>query len=193
MQRSTDKKKSVRLAVTTIFISLFLCSSPALALQTDQFPDALPSLQLAHSQFEPLLPRPHQPSDETGQNRVDLQVTEAWLHCEDNGCSHHEDCALEVYYRLSSALRSAQGIGARISCRVRLDYTTSHGYELQSERCSKSETHRLYHSDRVESSIIVDFRFSSYEQVVDVRVGSIQCSIEQAHILEPRMTAFPVN
>ncbi|MCG6931336.1 MAG: hypothetical protein LJE64_12355 [Desulfofustis sp.] len=78
-------------------------------------------------------------------------------------------------------------------CRVRLDYTTSHGYEPHSERCSQSEPHRLYHSDRVESSMTVDYRFSSYEQVVDVRVGSIQCSIEQAHVLESRITASPVN
>ena len=183
MRKSTHKKKLVGLALFTIMTCFFLSSSPLFALPADQsFYKRAPSL-LAHSHIAPDPSLPEPPLNRPEKDKVQLRVTEARLICSDNDCSHHQDCALEIQYRLSSALHSDYDVGAQIRCQARLDYTTSHGYELQSERCSTSEMHQLNNNDRIDSSIVVDFQFSPYEEVIEATVGSIQCTIEQADIL----------
>lgn len=183
MKFSAHKKNWPALVIPTVFICFFVSSSSLFALQTDQSPDKHAPLLLAHSHIEHDQPLPEMPLNRPEKDKIQLQVTEARLLCSDNHCSHHADCALKIQYHLSSRLRSDLDVGAQIMCRARLDYTTSHGYELQSERCSKSETHYLNNNDRIDSSIVVDFQFSPYEEVVEARVGAIQCNIEQADIL----------
>lgn len=182
MRMPTHKKKMTWLAFPTVLISFFLYSSSLLALQADDSPYRPDSLLLAHSHIKQDLPLPEISLNRPGKDTIQLQVTEARLLCSDNDCSHHENCALEIQYLLTSVLQSARDVGAQIMCRARLDYTTSHGYELQSERCSKSETHHLMNNDHIDSSIIVDFQFSPYEEVIEARVGSIQCNIEKAGV-----------
>lgn len=183
MKMSTRKINWTGLAIPTVLICFFLSSTSLFALQADQSPDKYASLLLAHSHIEPGQSLPEVPLNRPEKDKIQLQVTEARLLCSDNDCSHHADCALEIHYHLSSRLRSDLDVGAQIMCRARLDYTTSHGYELQSERCSKSETHHLNNNDRIDSSIVVDFNFSPYEEVVEARVGAIQCNIEHTDIL----------
>lgn len=193
MRRSNYSKKYMPLIFFLLLAGTFLCSSTISALEVNVSAQSQSPLLLAHSHFdnEPTLPDLRRIKPE--QDKIELEVTEARLLCSDNDCSHHEDCSLEIQYRLSSVLRSNHDVGAQIMCRARLDYTTGHGYELQSERCSTSKTHRLHNSDRIDASIIVDFQFSSYEQVVEARVGSIQCNIEQAGIIDSQVSAFSAD
>lgn len=198
---SGGKKKSSRLLYLLVLIGVFwfsqnLFAIPSLTSNTDQLPTEL----YAHShQRQQILPM-DEPAEVEQKDSIRLDVTGAWLSCSEDDCSHHhQGCDLKIGYRLSSAVQSKLGIGAQVVCRARLDYLTGHGYRLQSERCSSPAGHTLHHQDQVESTIVVQFQFSPYEQVVDAQVGSIQCSIEDVDILHSRTTRstadllFPVQ
>lgn len=126
---------------------------------------------------------PDKPVEVSRTETVRLDVTGAMLACDEDDCSHHRGCSLEIAYRLSSEVRQDFNLAAQVICQARLGYTTSHGYQLRSERCSAPADHVLQHHDQVESTLMVKFQFSPYEQVVDAQVGSIQCRIERAEIL----------
>ena len=138
---------------------------------------ALNAPEADHPSFCPL-PKP------TEKQTIRLKVTGAELHCSEDDCSHHHhDCKLEIMYSLSSENHAHHDIGASVVCNARLNYITSHGYRLQSERCSNPMCHTLHQHARIDSRIILGFQFSPYEQVVDAQVDSIQCHIEDAEIL----------
>lgn len=187
---SGGKIFSSRLLYFLALISVFwfspnLSALSSLTSSADQFSSEL----YAHSHMKPqTLPKP-QPAEAEQKESIRLDVTGAWLSCSEDDCSHHHrGCNLEIGYRLSSAVHSKLDLGAHVVCRARLDYMTSHGYHLQSERCSSPADHTLHHRDQVDSTIVVEFQFSPYEQVIDAQVGAIQCSIEDVDILHKNTT-----
>lgn len=187
---SGGKFFSSRLLYFLALISVFwfspnLSALSSLTSSADQFSSEL----YAHSHMKPqTLPKP-QPAEAEQKESIRLDVTGAWLSCSEDDCSHHHHgCNLEIGYRLSSAVHSKLDLGAHVVCRARLDYMTSHGYHLQSERCSSPADHTLHHRDQVDSTIVVEFQFSPYEQVIDAQVGAIQCSIEDVDILHKNTT-----
>ena len=137
----------------------------------------------AHFHQHQHLQPPEKPAEASHRESVRLDVTGAMLACDEDDCSHHRGCNLEIAYRLSSQMRQDLEVAAQVICQARLGYTTSHGYQLRSERCSAPADHVLHHHDQVESTLLVKFQFSPYEQVIDAQVGSIQCRIERAEIL----------
>lgn len=181
---------SPRLLYFLALISVFLFSPNLSALSsltssTDQFSGKL----YAHSHINRQTLSKPQPAEAEQKDSIRLDVTGAWLSCSEDDCSHHHHgCNLEIGYRLSSAVHSKLDVGAHVVCRARLDYMTSHGYHLQSERCSSPADHTLHHRDQVDSTIVVEFQFSPYEQVIDAQVGSIQCSIEDVDLLHKNTT-----
>ena len=152
------------------------------------------SANFPRSRFALIVTNPSTPNSANSaeaeqKDSIRLDVTGAWLSCSEDDCSHHHHgCNLEIGYRLSSAVHSKLDLGAHVVCRARLDYMTSHGYHLQSERCSSPADHTLHHRDQVDSTIVVEFQFSPYEQVIDAQVGAIQCSIEDVDILHKNTT-----
>ena len=139
-----------------------------------------PAIIAPEQKHPPLCPL----SKPAGKETLRLKVTGAELHCSEDDCSHHHHgCKLEIMYSLSSGNHTHNDIGASVVCNARLNYITSHGYRLQSERCSNPMCHTLQQHARIDSKIILGFQFSPYEQVVDARVDSIQCHIENAEIL----------
>lgn len=185
MAEATGKNFLSRLPFLLVAICIILASSQLYALQHDSGSGYQNSISLfAHSHH----PQQRQPSIRPADNHMPdtilLQVTGARLHCSENECSHHhQDCALEIEYQLSSVFKSDLNIGAQVICHARLEYSTSHGYQLQSERCSTPVEHTLQKNDHIAAKITVDFLFSPYEEVVDANVGAIQCSIEQTNML----------
>ena len=112
-----------------------------------------------------------------------LDVTGASLSCTEDDCSHHRGCNLEIAYRLSTKIQKDIDVGTQVVCEAVLDYTTSHGYHLKSERCSSPAAHILHHKDRIDSTLVVKFQFSPYEQVIEAEVGAIQCHLKKTEII----------
>jgi len=187
---SGGKFFSSRLLYILALVSIFwfspdLSAVSALTSSDEQFSARL----YAHSHQKQQIQPPPLPAEVEQKESIRLDVTGAWLSCSEDDCSHHHHgCDLEIAYRLSSEVQSKLDIGAHVVCRARIDYMTSHGYRLQSERCSSPADHTLHHQDHVDSTIVVEFQFSPYEQVVDAQVGSIQCSIEDVDIVRSRTT-----
>lgn len=185
MAEATGKNFLSRLSFPLIVICIIFASSQLHALQQDSESAYRNSTSLfAHSHYPQQRQPSIRPADSQMPDTILLQVTGARLHCSENECSHHhQDCALEIEYQLSSVFYSDLHIGAQVICHARLDYTTSHGYQLQSERCSPPVEHTLKKNDHIAAKITVDFLFSPYEEVVDANVGALQCSIEQTNML----------
>lgn len=179
------RKKNSRLLIFLVLFNLFCFSAnlsalPFLAPDTDRWPHEF----YAHFHQKPQL-RPLIKPDKVGQQEaLRLHVTGARLACSADDCSHHHrDCNLEIAYRLSAEVQPEIDVGAQVVCQARLDYTTSHGYHLKTERCSSPANHILHHQDHIDSTIVVKFQFSPYEQVVDAEVDSINCHLEQAELI----------
>ncbi len=190
MVKSGGKKNSVRLLFLLMSIFFFWGTPRLFALHQPYVSENQSAAGLyAHSHHKPPVEQPTRPKDSHSRETLRLDVTGARLLCSEDECSHHHhDCALEIAYRLSADLLSRLDIGAHVVCHARLDYTTSHGYRLQSQRCSSPASHTLHQSDVIDSKIVVDFQFSTYEQVVEAQVGAIHCSIENVDILNSEST-----
>ena len=124
-----------------------------------------------------------EPVEVEQQESIRLDVTGASLSCTEDDCSHHRGCSLEIAYRLSAKIQQDFDVGTQVVCEAVLEYTTSHGYHLKSERCSTPTAHILHHNDRIDSSLVVEFQFSPYEQVIDAEVGSMQCHLKRTEII----------
>lgn len=143
--------------------------------------DHLAHERYAHFHQQPPLPPLIDADKVEQQESVRLRVTGARLACSEDDCSHHHHgCDLEIAYRLSADMQQDLDVGAQVVCQARLDYTTSHGYHLKSERCSSPASHTLHQRTHIDSTMVVEFQFSPYEQVIDAQVDSIHCHIEQA-------------
>lgn len=166
-------------------ISVFWLSSNLFAIPSPKTDlDQNSSGMQAHFHQQLLHQPKSQPMELDQPKTLHLDVTGARLSCSENDCSHHhQGCNLEISYRLSSEVQPNFDVGAHVVCRARLDYITSHGYHLKSERCSSPAGHTLHQTDHIDSMIEVEFQFSPYEQVVDAQVESIQCHIEQAELI----------
>ena len=174
-----------------VLISLFLgapnlCAIPSQSSSTGWVPG---DVQAHFHQKELLQPAPQKPLEMKQKESLRLDVTGAQLSCSEDDCSHHRSCNLKIAYRLSSRGDQEFNVGAQVVCQARLNYTTSHGYHLKSERCSSPVAHTLQHQVHLDSTLVVEFQFSPYEQVVDAQVEAIQCHIEQAEII--LNSAFP--
>jgi hypothetical protein len=113
------------------------------------------------------------------QEIIHLKVVGTHFLCTESECTHHhKNCTLEIDYALSAENRLSLDLGASVLCTAQLSYRTAHGYELKSERCTKSECHNLHKHANFNKSLVIGFNFSAYEEVVFVRVDSIECSID---------------
>jgi hypothetical protein len=157
--------------------SLFALPSPT--ADVDRNPGDL----YAHFHQEPSPEPLHKPLEVKEKESLRLDVTGASLSCTEDDCSHHRGCNLEIAYRLSSRVQQELDVGTQVVCQARLDYTTSHGYHLKSERCSSPTPHILHRQDQIDSTLVVEFQFSPYEQVVDAQVGAIQCHLKKTEII----------
>lgn len=184
MTTPVRRKKNSRLLIFLVLFILFCCSANLSALPFLS-PDAerLPPELYAHFHQKPP-PQPLvKPAQVEQKESLRLDVTGAWLSCAEDDCSHHSGCNLEISYRLSAAVQSELDVGAQVVCQARLDYTTSHGYHLKSERCSSPAGHTIHHQNHIDSTMVVEFQFSPYEQVIDAQVDSIHCHIAQAQLI----------
>lgn len=181
-----DRKKNNSRRLIFLVLTTLICSSPnssAIAIITAE--SSLPSHELYshYHQNEQLQPIPRQDTVEQHES-LRLDVTGARLACSEDDCSHHHHgCDLEITYRLSAQMQTELSLGAQVVCQARIDYLTSHGYHLRSERCSSPAEHIFHQRNHIDSTIVVKFQFSPYEQVIDAQVGSIQCRIEQAELI----------
>ncbi|MGI9535562.1 MAG: hypothetical protein ACR2PB_00725 [Desulfocapsaceae bacterium] len=185
MTNPARRKKNSRLLIFLVLFILFCFSAnlsalPFLTPETNHPPDELYSHFHQKQQFQPRI----RPDKAEQHESLRLNVTGAQLACSEDDCSHHHHgCALKISYHLSAELQPELDVGAQVVCQARLDYTTSHGYHLKTERCSLPSDHTLHHQDHIDSTIVVEFQFSPYEQVVDAQVDSIHCHIEQAEVI----------
>ena len=179
------QNNSDHLFFIVLLLTIFWSAPQLFALPSPGFEKNRPTnYEYAHSHRN-ASPQPTvKPAKITRSESVQLDVTGARFSCSDDDCSHHRDCDLEIDYHLSSTVNKNFDIATEVVCRARLDYTTSHGYHLQSERCSSSAAHTLHHHDDIHSTVVVTFLFSPYEEVVDAQVGAIHCHIEGAELVK---------
>ena len=184
MAESGPEKKFPYLLCFVLLIPL-LGFTPSLFALPSPTKDMLLDLgeRYAHFHQEPPPEPLRKPVEVEQTESLRLDVTGANLSCTENDCSHHRSCNLEIAYRLSLKIQHDLDVGTEVVCEARLDYTTSHGYHLISERCSSPAAHILHRQDRIDSTVVLEFQFSPYEQVIDAEVGAIQCHLKKTEII----------
>ncbi len=185
MAASGGDKKSSYLLPVLLLMAIFW-SAPLLFALPAASPElnGFPGNEYAHHRQGSSPLKPPKAAEENQHGLLQLDVTGARFSCSADDCSHHRGCDLEIEYHLSSDVQQTHDIATEVKCRARLDYTTSHGYRLKSERCSSPAAHILHHHDQINSTIVLEFQFSPYEQVVDAQVGAIHCHIEAAELIK---------
>lgn len=184
MEESAREKKSSSLLSFLVLTTLFWFTPSLFALPsipTDENRNLGDRYTYFHQ--KPDLQQLTEPAESKQQQSLRLDVTGASLSCKEDDCSFHRGCNLEIDYRLSSKVQQKIDVGTQVICQAQIDYTTSHGYHLKSERCSSPATHILHNNDRIDSTLMVEFQFSPYEQVVGTEVGAIQCHLEKTRII----------
>lgn len=184
MAEAVPEKKSSYLICFLLLVLLFWFTPSLFALPSPT-KDVLSNHHdlYAHFHQEPSPEPLRKPVEVKEKETLRLDVTGASLSCTEDDCSHHRGCNLEIAYRLSAKMQQDLDVGTQVVCEAVLDYTTSHGYRLKSERCSSPAAHILHYNDRVDSTLVVEFQFSPYEQVIDAEVGAIQCHLKKTEII----------
>lgn len=119
------------------------------------------------------------PPDDKAEDNVILKVIETRFFCSESDCDHHyRGCKIEITYGLLAENVSGIPIGTSVYCKARIVYKTEHGYQINSESYSENSHHDIDARTRGRSTVNLDFTFSSYEQVIEARLRSVECRIQ---------------
>jgi len=107
-----------------------------------------------------------------------LRVTHTEFNCSAGSCEeHYGGCKLEIDYTLSAETLVDVSVDTSVSCKAKIFYRTGHGYVLSSESESETAHHLLHAHTEDRSTINLGFHFSSFEDVVETSLHSVECHI----------------
>jgi hypothetical protein len=107
-----------------------------------------------------------------------LRVIHTEFNCSEGSCeNHYSGCKLEIDYTLSAETLADVSVDTSVSCKAKIFYRTGLGYVLSSESESETAHHLLHAHMEKRSTINLGFHFSSFEDVVETSLHSVECTI----------------
>ena len=111
------------------------------------------------------------------ESRFCISATDASLDCQESyGRSHYQSCEVEIEYEIRTDFEGEDSFSISIECEAEVGYR-SDGSHWSSDSEDESESHMFYSSYAISGEVDVDFSFSSYQEITQVRLDSVECEI----------------
>ena len=109
---------------------------------------------------------------------VCVTVTDASLDCRKSyDGSYYRSCEVEVDYDVSTNYNGNDYLDTQIECGVDIKYKGRNTYSWKSDSSNDDESHSLYQYGSESGDMNIDFSFSSYKEVTNVKLDSVDCEI----------------
>ena len=115
--------------------------------------------------------------------KVCVSITGSDLTCNESYYGNfYQDCDVDLNYEVSTDYKGGSYIDAEINCTVEIEYEDRESYRTQSDSNSEDETHSLYAHGSDSNTMSFNFSFSSYEEIIKVKISSAECDIENVNL-----------
>ena len=113
---------------------------------------------------------------------VCLTVTNTDFDCNESYAgNYYSECELEVDYELQTDYRGNSSLDVNVECDAEVSYKARESYDSYESEYDSSN-HSLYSNSSDYGSIDLDFSFSSYQEVYEVEVDSVDCEISSVEL-----------
>lgn len=114
--------------------------------------------------------------------QVCVTVTDADMDCRESyDGSYYRSCEVEVGYKLTTEYEGDDYLDVDVECEVEIKYKKRDGYSWSYDSDSESQNHSLYSYGSESGNMDFDFTYSAYEEVISVKIDSIDCKINSVH------------
>lgn len=114
--------------------------------------------------------------------RVCVTATDAEMNCRESyDGTYYRSCEIEVEYSVSSDYEGDDYLDVDVECEVEIKYKKRDGYSWSYDSGSESKNHSLYSYGSESGDMDFDFTFSSYKEVVNVKIDSVECEVNSVY------------
>ena len=114
--------------------------------------------------------------------QVCVTATDADIDCRESyDGSYYRSCEIEVEYDLSTDYEGDDYLDVDVECEVEIEYKKRDSYSWSTDSDSESDSHSLYSYGSESGDMDFDFSFSSYQEVINVKIESIECEINSVY------------
>lgn len=98
--------------------------------------------------------------------------------------SYYRDCEVHIDYEVSTDYEGDDYIDAEVECSAEIRYMGRDMYSWRYNSDSGDEDHDLYSYGSDSGDMVISFSFSSYEEVIRVKIDSVECEIDGVQLYE---------
>lgn len=110
--------------------------------------------------------------------QVCVTVTDVDMDCRESyDGSYYRSFEVEVKYKLTTDYEGDDYLDVDVECEVEIKYKKRDGYSWSYDSDSESQNHSLYSYGSESGDMDFDSTFSSYKEVISVKIDSIDCEI----------------
>ena len=114
--------------------------------------------------------------------QVCVTATDTDMDCRESyDGSYYRSCEIEVEYEPSTDYEGDDYLDVDVECEVEIKYKKRDGYSWSTDSDSESESHSLYSYGSDSGDMDFDFMFSSYKEVINVKINSVECEIDSVY------------
>jgi len=115
--------------------------------------------------------------DKTGAE-VCLHISDATLDCKKSyDGTYYRACDASVSYQLETDYKGRSYLDVAVECEVEIEYRGQNTYSRRSDSNSDRKSHSLYANDSEHGEFDIDFSFSSYQEITQVKIENVTCKI----------------
>lgn len=114
--------------------------------------------------------------------QVCVTANDADIDCRESyDGTYYRSCEIEVEYDLSTDYEGDDYLDVSVECDVEIKYKKRDAYSWSYDSGSESESHSLYSYGSESGGMDFDFTFSSYNEVINVKIESIECEVDSVY------------
>lgn len=115
-------------------------------------------------------------------SQVCVSVTDASIDCRESyDGSYYKGCEVIVEYKVSTDYEGEDFLDVEVECSVEIQYKKRDSYSWNYDSDNDDEDYTLYRLDSELDEMSFDFFFSSYKEVIQVKVYDVECEIDDVY------------
>ena len=113
---------------------------------------------------------------------VCVTTTDASLDCNKSYAgNYYRGCEVEIDYELVTSYEGDGYLDVEVECSAEIEYKGRDFAFWRSDSADDDESHNLYALGSDSGDVTLDFSFSSYKEVIRVKLDSAECEIESVN------------
>jgi len=96
--------------------------------------------------------------------------------------NYYRDCDVSISYNVETNYQGGSYLDVEVECKVEIEYKGRNTYITQSDSSYEDESHTLYAYERDSETMHFNFSFSSFQEIISVKISSVECKIESVEL-----------